>query len=80
MITYAFILMLPFWADVSCPDPIIEIVDEKGLTWTEEDEKVMVQATQGCIRLYGEDSCLVRFRKVGEHNYHAICRKFDTTE
>ena len=77
MITYAFILMLPFWADIKCPEPKKEIIeDDQGLTWTEEDDKVLVQAAAGCRKYYGENSCLVRLTKTGEQAYNAVCRKY----
>lgn len=78
MITYGFILLMPFWAEVKCPEPTIEIVDEKGLTWTDEDDKVIPRAAAGCIRNYGKKSCLIKLTKTGERTYHAVCRKYRT--
>lgn len=61
-----------------CPETIIEIIeDDKGLTWTEEDDKVILEAQSGCIQHYGKDSCLVRLIKSGEKSYRAVCRKYN---
>lgn len=40
-----------------------------------EDVDGMVNAEQGCVRHYGEKSCLVRFIKTGKKSYYAICKR-----
>ena len=57
---------------LSCPEPKIILIE--GLTWDEEDEKIVSVVTQGCVRHYGEKSCLVSITKKGERNYHVVCR------
>lgn len=56
-----------------CPAPEVNVAE--GLTWTKEDAKVITKAQDGCLRYYGEGSCLVRITKLGKLNYHAVCRK-----
>jgi hypothetical protein len=48
---------------VTCPEPVIEVIEP--LTWAEEDDMIVEKATQGCIRNYGKNSCLVRIDKSG---------------
>lgn len=43
------------------------------LTWTDEDATVLKSAKDGCIRYYGQGSCLKTFRKTDERTYEAIC-------
>ena len=78
MIIYMFIIASSYMIDTRCPEPLIVTVeDERNLTWTEEDYKVLPRATAGCIKAYGERSCLVKITKVGERAYNAVCRKYN---
>lgn len=56
--------------DKICKPVIISTYD---LTMTEADVKVLNSAKAGCKRYYGPQSCLKRFIKVKERQYHAIC-------
>lgn len=40
-----------------------------------EDSDNLINAEYGCIRHYGDRSCLVRFIKTGKLSYYAICKR-----
>jgi hypothetical protein len=40
-----------------------------------EDVDNMINAEEGCIKHYGQGSCLIRFIKTSKLSYYAICRR-----
>jgi hypothetical protein len=42
--------------------------------WAKEDLVQMEIAKDGCKKFYGQESCLIEFRKVGPYDYEAICK------
>ena len=40
-----------------------------------EDVENFARAEMGCVRYYGEGSCLTRFIKTGKLSYYAMCQR-----
>lgn len=57
-----------------CPEVKMEL---RGNSAVDEvvDAAHMESAQKGCRKYYGSNACLVRFIKIEDRNYHAICRR-----
>lgn len=56
--------------EVTCGE--VKLVPKDG--WT-KDQLVQVDlAKDGCKKFYGQESCLIEFRRVGQNDYEAICK------
>ena len=55
-----------------CPKTTIE---NHTLGWSKGDEINFQLAKKGCIKNYGPTACLMRFVKLNEHRYMAVCKK-----
>lgn len=51
------------------------IIIKEDLTWTEEDNKILIKAYTGCIKFFGSRSCVKEFRKIDKHAYNVLCSK-----
>lgn len=56
---------------LSCP--VTEKINISGLKWAPIDDKNMQVATERCQIKYSDSPCLVKFVKVREQMYRAIC-------
>lgn len=42
-------------------------------TWTDKDEQTLISAGDRCYKIYPDSPCLIRFWKMEELTYRAIC-------
>lgn len=75
MISYTSLILINLFIinGPKCPEPLKLLADSDGLTWTPEDDKIVIAAQKGCKRRFGIDSCLISLTKRAERNYHAVC-------
>lgn len=60
-----------------CKPVVIQV--SEGLTMNQNDYIVINKAKDGCIRYYGQQSCLKVFRKTKERQYEVICSSHHST-
>jgi hypothetical protein len=51
----------------------IHITNRTHHLWNADDEAAKNRAVERCVVHFPECPCLVRFIKLGEHDYHASC-------
>lgn len=56
---------------LSCPDTTII---NSTLTFNDFDAETLEKARTGCYRMYTKNHCLVKFYKMDELTYRAICK------
>lgn len=49
------------------------LINLTAFSWTARDAADMKQAQRTCWRLYPRSPCLVKFVKVGRHDFRATC-------
>jgi len=53
------------------------IINLTSFVWNLHDMSILLQSTQECAVRYENSPCLSRFIKVGERDYHIMCKEAD---
>jgi len=71
LLNYAVINIL-FSSAIEVKCGKVLLVPKEG--WGKEELAQVETAKDGCKRFYGNESCLIEFRRVGVRDYEAICK------